>query len=125
MTFLLYAKYLEEYRAGYFYAKSQNLRRQLRAAYDSMLQDYDLLLMPTTAMAATPLPGPDASKAEIVQRAFEPVGNTAAFNVTGHPALSMPCGETDDGRPVGLMLVGRHFDELTIYRAAYAFENAR
>jgi amidase len=69
------------------------------------------------------LPGPDASKTEIIQRAFEPIANTAAFNVTGHPAMSMPCGDTDDGRPIGLMLVGRHFDELTIYRAAYALEN--
>ncbi|MEJ2132631.1 MAG: amidase family protein, partial [Gammaproteobacteria bacterium] len=85
---------------------------------------HDLLLMPTTPMAATPLPASDASKSEIIQRAFEPIANTAAFNVTGHPAFSMPCGETEDGRPIGLMLVGRHFDELTIYRAAYAFERA-
>ncbi|MCZ6868013.1 MAG: amidase [Gammaproteobacteria bacterium] len=123
VTFLLYAKYLQEYRAGYYYAKSQNLRRQLSGAYDAILERHDLLLMPTTSMAATPLPGPDASKAEIIQRAFEPIANTAAFNVTGHPAMSMPCGDTDDGRPIGLMLVGRHFDELTIYRAAYALEN--
>ena len=36
---------------------------------------------------------------------------------------NVPCGNTDDGRPIGLLLVGRHFDELTIYRAAYALEN--
>jgi amidase len=124
VTFLLYARYLQEYRGGYYYAKSQNLRRQLRAAYDAILERHDLLLMPTTPMAATPLPASDASKSEIIQRAFEPIANTAAFNVTGHPAFSMPCGETEDGRPIGLMLVGRHFDELTIYRAAYAFERA-
>jgi amidase len=41
--------------------------------------------------------------------------------VTGHPAISIPCG-MEDGRPIGMMLVGRHFDEATIYRAAAAFE---
>ena len=47
--------------------------------------------------------------------------NTAPFDVTGHPAMSVPCGMSD-GLPVGLMLIGRHYDESTIYRAAHAFE---
>jgi len=47
--------------------------------------------------------------------------NTAPFDVTGHPAMSIPCGMSD-GLPVGMMLVGRHYDESTIYRAAAAFE---
>jgi amidase len=42
--------------------------------------------------------------------------------VTGHPAISLPCG-MEDGRPIGMMLVGRHYDECTIYRAAAAFEH--
>ena len=43
------------------------------------------------------------------------IGNTAPFDVTGHPAMSVPCGMSD-GLPVGLMLIGKHFDEATIYR---------
>ena len=43
--------------------------------------------------------------------------NTAPFDVTGHPAMSMPCGMSD-GLPVGLMLIGKHYDEATIYQAA-------
>lgn len=47
--------------------------------------------------------------------------NTAPFDVTHHPALSLPCG-SNNGLPIGLMLVGRHFDESSIYRAASAYE---
>ena len=47
--------------------------------------------------------------------------NTAAFNVTGHPSMSMPCGWID-GLPVGLMLTGRRFEERLLYRAASALE---
>ena len=49
--------------------------------------------------------------------------NTCPFDVTGHPAMSVPCGMVD-GLPVGMMLVGKMYDEATIYRAAYAFEQA-
>lgn len=106
-----------------YYGKAINLSRRYTAAYDKVLADYDLLLMPTTPMKATPLPGPDASREEYVQRAFEMIVNTAPFDVTHHPAMSIPCGMSE-GLPVGLMLVGRHFDEMTIYRAAHAFEQA-
>ena len=51
------------------------------------------------------------------------ISNTAPFDITHHPAMALPCGMVD-GLPVGLMLVGRHFDEPTIYRAAFAFEQS-
>ena len=56
-----------------------------------------------------------------LQRAFEMIGNTAPFDMTGHPAMSLRCG-LDDGLPIGAMLVGRHYDEEWIYAAATAFE---
>ena len=112
--------FLKHYR-GHYYAKAQNLSRKLRAAYDGMLGAYDLLAMPTTPMKATPLPPPDAPLALYIQRAFEMLNNTAPFDVTGHPAMSVPCAMTD-GLPVGMMLVAKHYDESTIYRAAHAFE---
>ncbi|HYL18915.1 MAG TPA: amidase family protein, partial [Burkholderiales bacterium] len=65
----------------------------------------------------------DASRELYVQRALEMIGNTAPFDITHHPAMTLPCGMVD-GLPIGLMLIGRHFDESTIYRAAYAFEQA-
>ncbi|AOY91823.1 amidase [Cupriavidus sp. USMAA2-4] len=114
--------YLRQY-GGRFYAKAQNLARQLRLAYDAELERFDLLLMPTLPITAKPIPAPDAPLAEVIQRGFEMVANTAPFDATGHPAMSLPCG-LDDGLPVGLMLVGRHWGEATIYQAAHAFEQA-
>jgi len=74
-------------------------------------------------MTATPLPPAGAPVEQVVERAFEMLPNTCPFDVTGHPAISVPCGLVD-GLPVGMMLVGKHYDEATIYRAAYAFEQA-
>jgi amidase len=119
----MFGKYALDRYGGHYYGKAQNLRRRLRAAYDAALAQYDLLLMPTTVMKAQRIPGPDASPEEITQRSWEPVTNTAPFNVTGHPAISIPCG-LEDERPIGVMLVGRHWDEATIYRASAAFERS-
>ena len=122
-TTALFGQYaLNKYR-GHYYAKCQNLARTLRAAYDAVLQDHDLLLMPTLPLKATPIPAPGAPRMEVIQRAFEMLPNTAPFDVTGHPAMSVPCG-VGDGLPAGMMLVAKHFDEASIYRAASAFEKA-
>ena len=112
--------FIRHYR-GRFYAKAQNLARRLTAAYDSALGSCDLLLMPTLPVKATPIPPADAPLELYIQRAFEMLPNTAPFDVTGHPAMTIPCGMSD-GLPVGAMLIGKMFDESTIYRAAHAFE---
>jgi amidase len=117
----IFSKYTFGRYGGHYYAKAQNIRRRLRAAYDTALTTYDLLLLPTTPIKATPIPPPGATPQEITRRSWEATRNTCPFNVTGHPAISIPCG-TVDGRPIGVMLVGRHYDEATIYRAAAAFE---
>ena len=121
---LLLGRYLEKYE-GRYYARAKNLVRKLRASYDKPLQDYDLLLMPTTT--ATAVKNPEslerASDEQVMQTAFGNTLNTCQFNATGHPAISIPCGRIN-GLPVGLMLVGRHHGEKTIYRAAHAFEQS-
>ena len=119
----IFSKYTFGRYGGYYYAKAQNLRRRLRASYDAVLTSHDLLLMPTVPMKAPPIPSKGASPQEITRRSWEPTRNTCPFNVTGHPAISLPCG-MEDGRPIGMMLVGRHHDESTIYRAAAAFERS-
>ncbi|MEM7059497.1 MAG: amidase [Pseudomonadota bacterium] len=116
-------QYFLKHHRGHYYAKSQNLARQLRDEYNKVLASYDLLLMPTTPMKATPLPPSDAPLELWCQRAFEMLGNTAPFDVSGHPAMAIPCGMSD-GLPVSMMLVGRRYEEATIYRAAGAFEAA-
>lgn len=112
-------------QAGYRYlAKARNLTRALRTEYDRLLSEVDLLLLPTSPVTAPRIPAPDASVAEIFATAYAALTHTFAFNLTQHPALSVPCGMLD-GLPVGLMLVGRHWDEPTLYRAGYAFEQER
>jgi amidase len=121
--FLMLGTYILGAHGSRYYGKAVNVTRRLTAAYDRVLSDFDLLVMPTTPMKATPLPGAAASREEYIQRALEMIPNTAPFDVTHHPAFSVPCGMVD-GLPVGLMLVGKHFDEATLYRAAYAFEQS-
>ena len=111
----------QRYRRHYV-VKAMNLVRRLRQAYDDALARYDLLLMPTTPAKARPLPS-DASPATVMDLAFENIDNTCPFNLTHHPALTLPCGLAH-GCPIGMMLVGRPFAEATIYSAAYAFEQS-
>ena len=122
LTMVLGEYFIKHYR-GHYYAKAQNLSRQLSAAYDAALAEYDLLLMPTLPITATPIPKAGAPVEEVVNRAFEVLPNTCPFDVTGHPSMSIPCGMVE-GLPVGMMLTGKLYDEATIYRAAYAFEQA-
>jgi amidase len=67
------------------------------------------------------MPEPDAPLATRMLAAGNMTANTAPFNVSGHPALSLPCGQ-QGALPIGAMLVGRHFDDGTLSRAAHAFE---
>jgi amidase len=112
--------FIKEYR-GHYYAKAQNLSRLLRKTYDQAFSRHELLLMPTTPMKATPIPPQDAPLALYCQRGFEMLPNTAPFDVSGHPAMNVPCG-LSAGLPVGMQLVAAHYNESTIYRAAHAFE---
>jgi amidase len=114
--------FIRQYR-GHFYAKAQNLARQLRGSYDEALSRYDLLLLPTLPMKATPIPPQNAPLALWCQRGFEMLANTCPFDVSGHPAMSIPCG-LSQGLPIGAMLVAKHWGESTIYRAAHAFEQS-
>ena len=106
---------------GRFYAKAQNIMRRLRATYDDALSNYDLLLMPTVPMIGAELPDSNADLETYINRAFEMTVNTAPFDATGHPSMSVPCG-LSEGLPVGMMLTAKHWDESTIYAAAAAFE---
>lgn len=117
---LFMGEYLKRYYHGRFYAKSQNLRRQLRAAYDAVLQDHDVIAMPTIPFRATPFPE-GKTREDIMSVALNMVGNTCPFDVSGHPSITVPCGMHEQ-LPVGLMFCGRAFDEVTVLRAAAGFE---
>lgn len=117
---LIAGQYLADEYRGHYHAKAQNLSRQLADAYDAVLEDVDVLAMPTTPQTAHELDR-SISRVEAIDRALDMLPNTAPFDNTGHPAISVPAG-TADGLPVGVMFVGDSFDDATVLQSAHAFE---
>ena len=109
---------------AYRYARAQQvIRRRSLEEFGHALGEVDVLLTPTVPIAAT----------EIGQREVEINGHsehvfsvltrlTGPTNLNGLPSLSVPCGFTSSGLPIGLQLIGRPFDEATLYRYAHAYE---
>ena len=120
---LLAGRYAIDKYHGQHYAMARNLAYELRRAYDDALSNHDVLVMPTLPLTATTLVADDAPREEYIARALEMIVNTAPFDVTGHPATSVPAGLVD-GLPAGLMIVGREFEDATCLRVAYALEQA-
>jgi len=105
------------------YVRAQNGRELLRREVDAALAGHDALVLPTLPIPAPPL-GVDSVK---VGPSLEPVRNmmlrlTQLFNLTGHPAIAIPCGRTSDGLPCSLQLVGAHRETEALLRAALACE---
>src|SRR5437899_9846387 len=110
---MLLGQYMQDRYHGRYYAKAQTLARTLTKAYDDALQSVDLLVMPTLPMKATKIPPYDAPREERVARALEMIANTCPFDVTGHPAMTIPCGLSND-LPVGMMLIGRKWNDAIV-----------
>jgi aspartyl-tRNA(Asn)/glutamyl-tRNA(Gln) amidotransferase subunit A len=108
------------------YLQATRLRaRATRTFVDDVFARVDVLVAPTIpepapALAAVKAGSPD----DIVRRMGRFSRLTRPWNALGLPALSLPCGFATDGRPVGLQLIGRPFDEATLLRAGYAYEQA-
>lgn len=117
---LLVGTYMVERYHGRLYAKAQVLRRVLRTKYNEAFEQVDILIMPTTAMKAH-RHNFNSSVSEKMTTGGNMLENTSPFDVTGHPAISIPCAKSN-GLPVGMMMVGKHFDDATLFRAAHAFE---
>ena len=105
------------------YVRAQNGRELLRREVDAALAGHDALVLPTLPIPAPPL-GVDSVK---VGPSLEPVRNmmlrlTQLFNLTGHPAIAIPCGRTSDGLPCSVQLVGAHRRTEALLRAALACE---
>ena len=114
---LMLGEYMHRHYHGRYHSKAQNLRGLLRRAYDEALEKFDVLAMPTIPFTATPIPPADAPLNTAIDAALNMQANTCSFDVSGHPAFSVPCGRVN-GLPVGLMLVGRHFEEATLIQLA-------
>jgi amidase len=114
--------HLERSVGGGPYARAENLKPWLRAAYDRALGAADVLLLPTTPFRAFRLD--DAiPTSERVLRGWANLANTYPTDMTGHPAISLPLAEAG-GLPVGVMLVGRRFDDARLLAIAATCERA-
>lgn len=101
------------------YLCALEVRRLVAAAVDAVLDAVDLVLLPTSPVVTT-----EAAREPGAHRRGVNASFTAPFNLTGHPALSIPCGLSATGLPIGLQLAGRRYDEPRLLRAARAFERA-
>jgi aspartyl-tRNA(Asn)/glutamyl-tRNA(Gln) amidotransferase subunit A len=78
--------------------------------------------MPTTPMVATPIESTTLQVGDGEEDLGALIRMTAPFDVTGQPALSVPCGFSSSGLPIGLQIVGRDFDDATVLRAGHAYQ---
>ena len=126
----IYEPVRQRLEAGLFISAAEYLRaQQARTIFDnqgrSLLDDVDLLAGPTEPVTA---PRIMASKVMAGEQEVGVVGAltqyTRPYNINGFPAISVPCGFSDENMPIGLQLAGKPFDELTVLRAAHAYEQA-
>jgi len=112
-TFVLSAGYYEAY-----YLKGQKVRTLIRQDFEKAFKEVDAILSPTSPTAAF----------KIGEKTSDPIAMylsdifTIPANLAGIPAISVPCGFTSKGLPIGLQLMARPFEEETLFRTAYAFE---
>lgn len=100
------------------YAKAQHLRQDFKQQVTEAMNGCDVLVTPTSTVAAAPI------KIQPPDHPKERWKNAAIFNFTGQPSISVPCGFTEAGLPVGLMISGKTFEDSTVFRFGNAFEQA-
>lgn len=101
------------------YILARRTQSLVKRQFESFFEHWDVLLTPTTAIPAPLIAGPDALEQARLLTRF-----TSPFNLSGLPAISIPCGFTSENLPVGLQLVSRHWAEADLLRAAYSYESA-
>ena len=109
--------------SGLDYQKIILRRHDFRGRVDTLFQDIDLLLIPTTGIAAPSWERMSklATDAELLSALLK---FTCPFDMTGQPTITLPAGFTPQGMPIGCQFVGRHFEEDMIIRAGWAFQQA-
>jgi amidase len=117
---LILGQYLSETHLNHYHAKAQNTRVRLRQQYDHALADVDVLALPTAPRTAFKKQD-DLTRLENIERLHGTIRNTAPFNITGHPAISVPCGTIGD-LPVGIMFVGERLADDELLEVAHSFE---
>ncbi|MEJ2695069.1 MAG: Asp-tRNA(Asn)/Glu-tRNA(Gln) amidotransferase subunit GatA [Candidatus Sulfobium sp.] len=114
-TYTLSSGYYDAY-----YKKAQQVRTLIKNDFDEVFRDADVVLTPTSPTPAFKL----GERSEDPLRMYLADIFTISANLAGVPGISVPCGFTADNLPIGLQLIGKHFDEATLLKAAHAYEQA-
>jgi aspartyl-tRNA(Asn)/glutamyl-tRNA(Gln) amidotransferase subunit A len=114
-TYALSSGYYDAY-----YAKAQRVRTLIKRDFDRAFERADVIATPTAPTPAFRL----GEKTQDPLQMYLSDIFTISVNLAGVPALSMPCGFSPEGLPIGLQLIGKTFDEETVLRAAFAYEQA-
>jgi aspartyl-tRNA(Asn)/glutamyl-tRNA(Gln) amidotransferase subunit A len=115
-AFVLSSGYYDAY-----YNKSLKVKALIKEGFDKAFEKYDILLGPTAPSTAPKL---GESLSDPLKMYLGDI-YTVSVNLAGLPAISLPCGTDSKGLPIGLQLIGKHFGEKEIIRAAYSFEQSR
>ena len=112
-TYVLSSGYYDAY-----YKKAQKVRTLVKNEFAKNLEKYDVLLTPTSPITAFKI----GEKTENPLEMYLSDICTVSINIAGVPAISIPCGVDKEGMPIGMQLIGKHFDEETILNTAYTYE---
>ena len=107
--------------SGYYdayYKKAQKVRTVIRNEYQKLFEKYDLILTPTSPTVAFGIGEKSNNPLEMYLADI----CTVPVNIAGLPGMSLPVSLDKEGMPIGVQLIGKHFDEETIFRAAYTLE---
>ncbi|MCA1010387.1 Asp-tRNA(Asn)/Glu-tRNA(Gln) amidotransferase subunit GatA [Halobacillus halophilus] len=114
-TFALSSGYYDAY-----YKKAQQVRTLIKNDFEKVFADYDVIIGPTTPTPAFKI----GDKVDDPMTMYANDILTIPVNLAGVPGISIPCGFSSNGLPIGLQIIGNHFDESSVYRTAHAFEQA-
>jgi aspartyl-tRNA(Asn)/glutamyl-tRNA(Gln) amidotransferase subunit A len=101
------------------YAVARRTQVEGRRRFEMFFEKFELLLLPTT-----PIPAPPIEETSAINAARQLTRFTSPFNLTGLPALSIPCGFSETGLPIGLQIVSKHWGEVKVLQAGFAFEQS-
>lgn len=111
--------------SGIDYAHAQRKRQTISREFEALFEEIDLFATPACAVPAPRLDQTEVTVAGETVSVMKPIAQfTRLFNLTGLPAITVPCGFSGHGLPIGLQLAGPRLDEATVLRAAYAYEQA-
>jgi aspartyl-tRNA(Asn)/glutamyl-tRNA(Gln) amidotransferase subunit A len=114
-TYALSAGYYDAY-----YLKAQKVRALIKKDFDNAFEHCDVIVTPTAPSTAFRI----GEKTEDPLQMYLSDIYTLSINLAGLPALSLPCGFDSEALPIGMQIIGKHFDESTVLRIAYAYEQA-